>query len=138
MYGVIGSENAWFVSHLCSRMHFCRVNGVSSGFDDINCEIPQGSCLGPSLFLIYITDLPFSLQNSEVTMYADDTNLSHSSKNIVDLSENVNRDLCYLKKWLQRNKLSLNLIKTLAMVVGSRPNLKKFSNKQGTSLYLCL
>ena len=129
-YGVIGSENAWFASYLCNRRQFCRVNGVSSRLDDINCGVPQGSCLGPLLFMIYINDLPFSLQCCQVTMYADDTTLSHSSKNITDLNENLNRDLCNLKQWLQGNKLSLNLIKTQAMVVGSRPNLKKISDKK--------
>ena len=54
----------------------------------------------------------------------------HSSKNITDLNENLNRDLCNLKQWLQENKLSVNLIKTHAMVVGSRPNLKKISDKK--------
>ena len=63
-YGVIGSENAWFVSYLHNRMQFRRVNGVSSGLDEINCGVPQGSCRGPLLLLIYITDLPFSLQSS--------------------------------------------------------------------------
>ena len=54
----------------------------------------------------------------------------YSSKTIVDLSENLNRDLCNLKQWLQGNKLSLNLITTQAMVVESRPNLKKISDKK--------
>ena len=75
-YNVIGSENACFASYLCSSMQFCRVNGVSSGLDDINCRVPQGSCLGLLLLLIYIKDLPFTLQSSQVTMYADDTTLS--------------------------------------------------------------
>ena len=97
-YGFIGSESAWFASYLCNRMQFCRVNGVSLELDNINCGAPQGSCLGPILFLMYINVLPFSLQSSQVIMYADDTTLSHSSKNIVDLSENLNKDLCNLKQ----------------------------------------
>ena len=132
-YRVTGSENAWFASYLCKRMQFCRLNGVSSGLDDINCGVPQGSCLGSLLLLIYINDLPFSLQGSQVTMYADDTTLSHSSRNIVDLSENLN-----LKQWLQGNKLSLNFIKTEAMVVGSRPILKKIFDKKAQPLPLLL
>ena len=101
-----------------------------SGLDDINCGVLQGSYLGPLLFLIYICDLPFSLQNSQVAMYAEGTTLSHSSKNIVHLSENHNRDLYNLKQWLQGNKLSLDLIKARAIVVGSRPNIKKISDKK--------
>ena len=63
-------------------------------------------------------------------MYDNYTTLSHSSKNIVDLSENLSRDLYNLKQWLQGNKLSLNLIKAQAIVVGSRPNFKKISDKK--------
>ena len=126
-YGIIGLENTWFASYLENRMPFCRVNGVSSNLDNINCGVPQGSCLGPLLFLLYINDLPFSLQNSQVTMYADDTTISYSSNNIDDLNYKLNRDLNCLKQWLRGNKLSLNVIKIQAMVVGSRPNLRKIS-----------
>ena len=66
-------------------------------------------------------------------MYADDTSISYSSKNIEDLTETLNSELKCLKKWLQGNKLSLNVIKTQAMVIGSRPNLKKISEKSVSS-----
>ena len=105
------------------------MNGVASNMEEIKCGVPQGSCLGPLLFLIYINDLPFSLKNSEVTMYADDTSISYSSKYIDELNETLNSDLESLKQWLEGNKLSLNVIKTQAMVVGSRPNIKKISDK---------
>ena len=66
---------------------------MSSGLDNVNCGVPQGSSLGPLQLLIYVNDLPLAMQSSQVTTYADNTTLSHSSKNIVDLSENLNEDL---------------------------------------------
>ena len=127
-YGVIGLEHIWFSSYLKNRRQLCRVNGVASNMGETNCGVPQGSCLGPLLFLIYINDLPFFLKNSEVTMYADDTSISYS-KNIDELNETLSSGLDSLKQWLEGNKLSLNVIKTQAMVIGSRPNLKKISDK---------
>ena len=55
-YGVNGLEHDWFASCLNNRKQFCKVDGVSSGISDISCSVPQGSCLGPPLFLIYIND----------------------------------------------------------------------------------
>ena len=71
-----------------------------------------------------------SLWKCNVTMYADDTSISHSAKNISDLNDTLNHDLDRLKEWLQGNKLSLNVTKTQAMVVGSRPNLKKIADSK--------
>ena len=83
----------------------------------------------PLLVLIYINDLPFSLKNSEVTIYTDDTSIKYSSKNIDELSEALNSDIDSLKQWLEGNKLSLNVIKTRSIVIGSRSNIKKMSDK---------
>ena len=124
-YGVSGNELAWFTSYLQDRWQLCKVNGISSQMEEKHCGVPQGSCLGPLIFTVYINDLPFCLESCLVTMYADDTGISFTAKNVDDLNMMLNKVLDSLRNWLQGNKLSLNVLKTQAMmVIGSRPNLK--------------
>ena len=108
---------------------YARFNGVSSRTEEIHCGVPQGSCLGPLLFMVYINDLPFCLESCQVTIYADDTSISFTAKSVNDLNMTLNKELDSLRKWLQGNKLSLNVLKTQTMVIGSRPNFKKISTK---------
>ena len=129
MYGVTGLEHDWFTSYLDNRKQFCRINGSSSDVKGIDCGVPQGSCLGPLLFLIYINDLPFSLEKSHVSMYADDTTISLSSKSIGDLQNDLNLDLLKLQDWLHANKLSLNVVKTQSLIIGSGPNIRKIESQ---------
>ena len=119
----------WYISHLDNRKRFCRIDETSSDVKGINRGVTQGSCLGPILFLICINDLPFSLQNSHVSMYADDTAISLSSKNIDDLQNDLNLDLLSLHDWLHVNKLSLNVVKTQSLLIGSGPNIRKIENQ---------
>ena len=116
-YGVNGREFSWFRSYLSGRKQFCRVNGIDSEIGDLETGVPQGSCLGPLLFLIYINDLPQAVQDSVVSMYADDTNLCYKSADIIQLYETINKDLSKLDTWLKGNKLTLNVGKTKAMLV---------------------
>ena len=128
-YGVSGNELAWFTSYLQDRRQLCKVTGVSSRIEEIHCGVPQGSCLRPLLFIVYINDLPFCLESCQVTMYADDSSISFFAKSVNDLNMTLNKELDSLRKWLQGNKLSLNVFKTKAMVIGSHPTLKKISTK---------
>ena len=100
------------------------MSGKLSDLGEVTCGVPQGSCLGPLLFIIYINDLPLSTKHSQVNMYADDTSLSFSSKNILTINERVNEHLKCLKFWLAGNKLSINVAETNSHVIGSRKKLK--------------
>ena len=67
-YGPEGKELNWFKSYLENRRQYCKVNGKVSKIEVVNCGVPQGSCLGPLLFLVYINDLPNCLEKSNVSM----------------------------------------------------------------------
>ena len=81
-YGVKNKELRWFRSYLTNRKQCCKVNWQLSDLEPIATGVPQGPCLGPLLFIIYVNDLHFSLRRSEVNVYVDDISLSFSSKSI--------------------------------------------------------
>ena len=125
VYGVVGKELNWFKSYLQNRKQCCKVNGHISNMDSIKYGVPQGSCIGPLLFLTYINDLSLSLKSGEVNMYADDTSISYSSDSVTNINDSVKEDLDQLKNWLESNKLSVNVAKPKSMLIGSRNRLKK-------------
>ena len=100
-YGIRKRELSWFKSYLSNRKQFCRVSGTDSNVNDVTIGVPQGSCLGPLLFLIYINDLPLAFTNSNTSMYADDTSICYHSHEITRLNEAINNDLYKLDKWLE-------------------------------------
>ena len=128
-YGIRYQELSWFNLYLSRRKQFCRVNGIDSEVRDIETGVPQGSCLGPLLFLIYINDLPQAVQDSVVSMYADDTSLCYRSSDITQLNEAINNDLSKLDTWLQGNKLTLNVAKTHSMLVSTKQKHKMLESQ---------
>ncbi|CAB3991321.1 Hypothetical predicted protein [Paramuricea clavata] len=125
IYGVDANSLSWFQSYLQDRKQKCYVNDVLSGERTINCGGPQGSILGPLLFLIYINDLPQCLKHSTARMYADDTNITTTRTSIREIVTHANDDLNNISDWLKANKLSLNVTKTEYMFIGSDQNLDK-------------
>ena len=121
--GVDQAAIKWFSSYLSGRTQRCSVNGKLSTARTLSCGVPQGSILGPLLFLIYINDLPNSLQNAVPRMFADDTNLTLSVKTLTELKLALAPELNNLSCWLKANKLSLNVAKTELMIIGSRQRL---------------
>ena len=105
-YGVRDNMLNWFKSYLSNRKQYVYLNGVSSDIKEISCGVPQGSVLGPLLFLLYINDLPNISKILDFYLFADDTNIYYESESLDKLEKKVNKELRKL------NRLSLNISKT--------------------------
>ena len=88
------------------------IDQSSSDLLQITCGVPQGSVLGPLLFLIYNNDLPFISNKLNFFLFADDTNLYYESPDLLNLKKTINKELKILYQWLCSNRLSLNIDKT--------------------------
>ena len=119
-YGIRGVSNDWFKSYLSNRNQYVSINGYESSLAVINCGVPQGSVLGPLLFLLYINDLNQAIKFCKVHHFADDTNLLCHSNSIKKLNKLVNADLKHLVNWLNANKISLNVKKTEMVIFKSK------------------
>ena len=123
-YGIHGFSNVWFKSYLSNHNQYVSINGYESGLAALNCGVPQGSVLGPLLFLLYINDLNQAIKFCKVHHFADDTNLLCLSNSIKKINKLVNADLKHLANWLNANKISLNVKKTEMVIFKSKQ--KKF------------
>ena len=111
-YGFRGVCNDWLRSYLTGRLQFVQIAGECSSHKKVIHGVPQGSVLGPLLFLIYINDLPNSLCSGQPYIFADDTALLYIERNAKALQKRINIDMKLLLKWLKANKISLNVAKT--------------------------
>ena len=91
---------------------YATINNERSEIQTIKYGVPQGSILGPLLFLIYINDLSQSIKTSKIHHFADDTNLLYASSSLKDIDKKINFDLSNLVQWLRANKIALNVNKT--------------------------
>ena len=132
-YGFRNTAQKWFHSYLTGRQQYVFANGNKSNKANISHGIPQGSVIGPILFLIYINDLP-NVTSFFTNLFADDTTFSKSSQDYENLVNECNTELGKAQKWFNSNKLSLNVSKTKFMVFRNsknKPNFESFKIKIG-------
>ena len=110
-YGIRGVINSWFRSYLTDRKQTTEVNNVVSEAETTLCGVPQGSVLGPLLFLLFINDIYKSSSLFAFYLFADDTSIILANNNLKELETLVNRELGNVNDWLKANKLSLNIKK---------------------------
>lgn len=118
-YGIRGLTQKWFSSYITDRKQYVKIGDAESSMKTITCGVPQGSTLGPLLFLLYINDLPNCSKKLLFRIFADDTNIFYSSNNINELEKTVNGELKYVLKYCSDNKLTINFKKTNYMLITS-------------------
>ena len=126
-YCAEGTSNGWFTSYVTNREQFCYFDGSTSSKSSFECGIPQGSCLGPLLFILSINDFENSLKSTISNMHADDTCVNIASENLNELLTDLKNEL-EISNWMRINKLSLNASKSEYMVIGHRRQLNKIGN----------
>ena len=125
-YGIRGIALKWFTDYLSDRK--MRMKCLTeknrepdfSEYHKLDYGAPQGSCLGPLLFMIFVNDLHLNLEHTDCILFADDTTIYIGHKDINKLKLYVTKDLKNLSDWFKANKLTLNLAKTVGMIFGKK------------------
>ena len=127
LYGIGGNIYSWFESYLTNRSQFVEYNNVKSKTENITHGVPQGSILGPLLFIIYMNDFSRSSELLFSIIFADDTSVFIEGTSFQDISNILNKELENISIWLEANKLTININKTHYMMF-HRTRVKHITN----------
>ena len=126
-YGIRDEANGWFENYLFEREQYVTINGVNSDKVKVKCGVPQGSVLGPLLFLVFINDLP-NVTELFTLLFADDTTFQVSGSDTQKLFEVANIELQKASHWFRANKLTLNVKKTKYMLFAGQNKINDLAN----------
>ena len=132
--GFRGNIHSWLYSYLTNRKQYVSINDSNSKTSLTNIGVPQGSTLGPLLFLLYINDMANSLTNTKILHFADDSTLHINFNKKVDISYQINNELEAINNWLRTNKLYLNVNKTKYMIINNRDKPPDLNLRIGNSI----
>lgn len=128
LYKISNSSLKWFKSYLSERSQNVCIGNYISNPEPLESGVPQGSILGPILFILYINDLPLEQITSDIEMYADDTTLHYHDTNKSEIENVLNHDLNTIRMWCKNNKMEINPNKTTCMLIGSAQRKAKIDN----------
>jgi hypothetical protein len=120
MYGCASEAIAWFSSYLGDRSQIVHFKGTPSETEAISRGVPQGSILGPLLFIVFVNDLPMNLSDCETDLYADDTTVYVVGKSVHDIEVKLEHNMLVVAQWCQCNDLQINVNKTDCMLITTR------------------
>ena len=131
IYGATPSSVAWFKSFLSERKQFISLGKTTSKQLTIKQGVPQGSILGPVLFLLFVNDVPLHVQKSTMDIYADDATLSLSSnwKTLPLLNQSLSQELSEVGRWARETKMYMNMQETKALLVTGKRLRKRMGVK---------
>ena len=119
-YGFRGKFLDFLMSFVKDRKYFVHVNGMNSEIKTVNIGVPQGSTLGPLLFLLYINDMAYITELLQLLQFADDSTVTYSSEGLDDALTCMETEFIHILDWLSANKLIINLNKTHLMLFTNR------------------
>ncbi len=107
----------WFTSYLKGRSQCTVLKGKSSAKFTIKTGVPQGSVIGPLLFILFINDRPLALDNSDTDMYADDSSVTTSARTVLEIEQHLVEDADKVSTWSSENHMAVNTTKTKVMLI---------------------
>ena len=134
-YGFRGIVLEWFENYLSNRTQYVAFNNCTSEPGNITCGVPQGSILGPLLFILYVNDITYTSNVLDFILFADDTTILYSHKDINSKIELINKELDEVTNWFKANKLSVNASKTNFMIMGT-PHMTSTKTREDLNVLL--